>query len=208
MKVWYKNEQNAGSVICYVVSVALVIGWVYMIFAHVTRSNAASVALPYVLFVIAAETIMIGFLVFFVFRCGQVVSIGVRNRRKWHEYLVKHGVKCNGYVIEVIEEKTRRASRDYTKYEYFFRVRYYSASAEREEEFVTTALSFRPKDRKKYICDVYETDEMPYVSEKQERKASYTFSLSPFKMLNAIEAKSRQEWFGNVVADGFREVAL
>lgn len=215
MKV-YKNESSAGAVICYVSAAAVLLLGVLMetklpfSWDH-TEATYKLFSLPW-----AVSCIKYILAAIFVIWCGNVLGREAVNFRRWHKDLVQHGRRSEGRVTEIICDK-RISSTDSVKKTYRFRVAYYSAIDGYEKKFTTYTLNFVPKDGTAYLCDVYEMNPENHSnhSDNQEEEQEMievgegrvVFHFNPFKLFKVVNNKSKNEDFGNVVADGFRIAA-
>lgn len=209
MKIWYKNEQNTGKIICYCVAVFLLLVSTYFVVYQMNEIRENNANNWYSVFVII--TIFMGCLLFdcFLIKCGKVVAGNSERHKEWHNYLVKNGIKYRGEVIEIVEKKHRKASRDYTEYKYYFRVRYIDLQTAKEQQFLTSELCFKPKKGAKYICDVYKIyDNKAEYIESDQVEDLYSFSINPFVKSRHTEKKNEKKWFGDIIADNFQDINL
>lgn len=207
MKIWYKNERKTGKILCFIASAGVLSIWAYSMITrlHEVKANAGINQFGILLF--AISTCAYAIMILFLMKCGRLISKNAEQHREWHCCLKQHGVKLQGEVIEIIEKKTRKASSNHIRYDYYFRVKYLSPQSGTEKQFVTPSLCVKPKQDKRYICDVYEVYDIPAGYRDTAIEAGTgKISLNPFNMLSRIEAQYQTNWFGNCIADNFRVI--
>lgn len=217
MKYFYSNEKNFGAVVCYIFSVCLLLFGIAMSFKlPFSWDNRENVSAPFsadwytsVIWLIPASA--------FIAWCGYLVQRDASNHRSWHRLLVEKGSKYKGTVTEIIESSSISHESSDRKTEYQFKVSYFDPDIGINKEFVTAVLSFIPDKSVQYSCDVYEVkkflngenDELAFSDTDSSlitiRDNKITFNFNPIKLLRAVNAKSCQKWFGNVIADNFQK---
>lgn len=205
IKYEYNAEKATASGICKFA--ALLIG-VLVILDTVSNIKTNGIAA-------ASGFITVILVVTFCTVCGRILDKQVYNHRKWHNYLKENGTKYTGYVEDVLEERRISASdtSGSNRYSYYFTVRYVDLDG-KSNLLKTPVLSFIPDKEQRYICDVYEVKQDPGWDEGKGDPTSEVvnitdnevqISLNPIKIWRALIKSSDQEWFGNTVADNFRE---
>lgn len=213
MKYFYSNEKNIEAVVCYVFSVCLLLFGITMSFKlPFSWDMRENVPAPFseewcgsVITVILAAA--------FIAWCGRSLQREALNRRRWHRLLVEKGTKYKGTVTEIIESSNISAENGDRHMSYRFKVSYFDPNIGINKDFVTEVLSFCPDKDVQYSCDVYEVKE-PLEKETDDPTSSLitvgdnkaTFNFNPIKLLTAVNAKSRQKQFGNVIADNFQKI--
>lgn len=207
--IWYKIERNNSQKFCYFMSVIIIIIGVISItklpFSRDLRNNLPAIGSEK-WFLLLVPTIILAVSVYIY---GYILGKQARLFAKWHQYLIDHGCKYNGQVIEIIERRSVNSSNGEDRIAHAFRIRYFSSVENAEKEFITPVLSILVEDSDVTTCDVYEVLETPNwaVSNNNTYNSnSVGYALNPIKLTVTLSKSSNQNWFGNVVADNYKGV--
>lgn len=213
MKYCYKNEKNSASAVCYTFSFCLAVFGIALSFKlPFSWDKRTEIPEPFseewfssVITLILAAAFIAWF--------GHLLHREALNYRRWHKLLAEKGTKYTGKVTEIIESSVVSQESDSRQTVYQFRVLYFADDIGINKDFVTDILGFCPDKDIQYSCDVYEIKEDIFeenaVTDKslvKVEKNKITFRFDPIKLFKAVNSKSKQKWFGNVIADNFQKL--
>lgn len=205
---WYKIEKNSSQRFCYVMSALIIIIGVVSItklpFSWDLRNNLSIIGSGK-WFLLLVPSI---FLAVLLYMCGYALGKQARLFAKWRQHLIDHGYRCSGQVVEIVERRSVNSSNGEDRIAQTFKIRYYSSVENAEKEFVTPTLSVLVENCVGATCDVYEVLEIPNwaISDNKSNCSRVAYSLNPTKLITAFATSSNQNWFGNVIADNYKDI--
>lgn len=207
--IWYKREKNSRQRFCYVMSVLIVMLGVISItklpFDWDLRNNLPAIG-TVKWFLLLVPAIILAALLYMY---GYVLGEQTRLFAQWHQYLIKHGRKYSGKVVEVVERRSVRATDGENRIAHALRIRYFDTQEDTEKEFITPTLDFLVEDCGNATCDVYKVSKTPswaVTNDNGYNSNSLQYSLNPIKLHTTLIKSSNQNWFGYVVADNYKDI--